>query len=453
MQDYGYCSHAGIQCVFLLNDIGIKLIPCNPNDSFSSFPVPVEPYLLELTGAEGMRGTVFKHTALVDQTYYTVNGTLELEAKYIFSRYRGLSITGFDIYGDGVDEMFFLSPCPHPFDNNVDGTFDALNDIIGSWEINFLDNIVHISLLYANTLSFCGKNALEFRPILRVEVPGSEDLSAIYKLYSAIINFIKLIRYRSSCGNMEVKLNNTPNGSVRIGSLNVSTSENSVYVARQPIALFEFWKPYIQNLLQFSVDHPELSLLHFPSLSLRHSKNDYTPIAFSQIFTAFENECHCNKALYEKVENKSTEKIKKSLLSLIEESAKSDMASDELQFLSKAKGRISELDTAMGQGAKILRSFSSVYHIIEQYIPFITTTPKEEIEKKLKEIPSIRGKILHDGSLDAITDDNVYTIRILELIVFCQTMRRAYIDDNDISRIIGVIFQFNEENSTFLAPN
>ena len=131
---------------------------------------------------------------------------------------------------------------------------------------------------------------------------------------------------------------------------------------------------------------------------------------------------------------------------------------EELKFIDDSIDRISQLGTSMGQKAKIIRAFDSVYSVLESYLPFMTHAVdlqdyRDHTKKLLSTIPSLRASILHDGNRSLISQEQADALIILESIVYIQMLRRAGIKDDDIKKILGFVFEFNGGNYTYLTPD
>lgn len=203
-----------------------------------------------------------------------------------------------------------------------------------------------------------------------------------------------------------------------------------------------------------------MNLQHLPVDHLHFTPRDFDPITISKLFTAFEKECHKNKELYEQVDCSPTEEIKTRILESIKAEKKSERTDEENKFIDDSIDRISQLGTAMGQKAKLLRVFESVYPVLKTYLPHLLVGPEErqpdykELAKNLLSIiPSLRATVLHDGNYSLISHEQTNALIILEILVYIQMLRRAGIRDGDINRIIGFVFEFTGGNYTYLTPD
>lgn len=462
MKDNGFISLEGTNYLYYLNENNIMLFPIDEENIYPLSRFTEEAYTLELMGSRGVRGAIWKHTAFIKQTNYSFNDIIELKAKCVFSRWESIPIGGFDLFGEAIDDLFYYGQ--DDVFINIDSIYDLGEKVhvIGSWTVTYKKREVHISLQYGNVLSNQGRNILEFHPVIRVTVAGEEDMDLLYEIYECILNFVRLIRYRSTCGKIEVKLISADENRQRIGRVCINP-ESSPFSRRYPIASFSFWKPYIQTLLNFVISDPELDLNFFPSNSLRNSPEDYNPTTFSRIYTAFENECHKNKPLYEQVDCSAVNTVRNGIIERIksfEAEIKSDITAEEQKFIQKAINRVKQLDTEMGQKGKILHAFEIIRPIIEGYISFFVDGYESchEISKNtaiglLGSIPTMRGKILHDGDRNLLTREETYAMQLLEMVVYAQILKRAQLKDKEISKIIRFNFELEGGNYTFLTPD
>lgn len=196
-----------------------------------------------------MRGAVWTHSAYIEHTSIPFNEVVELRAKYVFSRWDGINIGGIDIFGEAIDDLFFIDNTVQPV-KSKNSLKDSELNIIETWSATFRDRPLQILLLFENTLSFRGRNNLEFHPIIRIVLPGQEDLELLSGIYESILNFIRLIRYRVTCGSIETKLLDSSESHFRIGAM-LTEEATPPFRTRYAMARLSFWSPYIQQLLQF----------------------------------------------------------------------------------------------------------------------------------------------------------------------------------------------------------
>ena len=71
----------------------------------------------------------------------------------------------------------------------------------------------------------------------------------------------------------------------------------------------------------------------------------------------------------------------------------------------------------------------------------------------LGSIPTMRGKILHDGDRNLLTREETSAMQLLEMVVYAQILKRAQLKDKEISKIIRFNFELEGGNYTFLTPD
>ena len=459
MQDNGFFELDGTHYIFYLDGTSIILFPRAPGELTPPSLYPRDDsYNIDLVGSRGIRGAIWTHSANIEHTRTLFNDVIELQAKYIYSRWDGLNIGGMDIFGEAIDDLLCLDTSTLPIEKKSNYA-EAGSKIVETWSVTYRERQLQVLLLFDNTLSFRGRNNLEFHPIIRVVVPGQEDFKVLSKVYESILNFIRIIRYRLPCGNVETKLIDNSESHNRIGFM-LTGKENFAFEKRYAIGGLSFWKPYIQRLLQFVFVDEDLTLNHFPIDHFHFSPHDFDPITVSRLFTAFENECHMNRSEYEDVDSSTIEKIKARIIEKIKDEKINTQTVEEKKFVDDSIDRIYQLGTSIGQKAKILRAFESVYPVLQKYLPYLlnracdkTGTIKEWAKKLLGSIPSLRATILHDGNNSLISQDQALALVTLELIVYIQMLRRANIDDTEIEALIGFVFEFNPGNYTYLTPD
>src|SRR5699024_4672833 len=137
-----------------------------------------------------------------------------------------------------------------------------------------------------------------------------------------------------------------------------------------PVIQYDYFKPYISQLFQFTADNKNINLNFFPK-DINESYS-YDIERFLAIFAAFENECKENPDLYERKVDNSPMLIKENLLEVINNLGNNDqIRADDRNFLSLAKSRITQLGTQLGQRKKVVNAYKQNINILEESMRFI----------------------------------------------------------------------------------
>ena len=208
---------------------------------------------------------------------------------------------------------------------------------------------------------------------------------------------------------------------------------------------------FVERLLQFCADNPNLSIKHFSTRGVKYSGRDYTSEDVLNIFSAFEDECKAEKEIYEKVDDKLIADKKTELVSIIE---KLEFSNDEEKdFINQAKDKILKLGTEFGQKNKIVNAYKVLSGALMQSIKNIFYLHKlknfevlddDDINDFAKFLAKMRGKKTHSGSILEFTDKEAQIIRFFEVLVYSQILKRAKLSDSEIELVVGSVFGVNQ---------
>lgn len=457
MRDSGILYYNGNKYVFALDQNVIMLYPCDPEEGLGLFGIHErEKYKLELVGNPGVRGFVWKHTALISTTNTLQHGEYKLTAEYVFSRWDGNGIiSGMDIYGEAVDDLMALLNNQSQLFGEGTHLHSKKEKVFSSWDLTYRGEEIRVQMLIANVQNYKGRSIFEFHPVLRVYVPGAENTDKLFAIYKGLLNAIRIMRYRFPAGDINVKLwdmNDTPR---KVGVMTDGVQEKADFIRRYSIAPIQFWTPYMKRLFQFCLNDDSLQLDWFPYEAQRYCPEDYDPHFFSLLFTAFEHECHRESEIYESVSTEAIDGIRELVLSDLENIKGKTKTVEELGFVEKAINSIAKLDTQIGQKKKLLRAYEYVCEGISEFINYTLLSMDKcyKADEILSHIPVLRGKIVHEGGTYHFTDVDARAAKMLELIVYAQMLRRAGMEFDEIKKIIEFVFEYAGGNYTFVVPD
>lgn len=185
---------------------------------------------------------------------------------------------------------------------------------------------------------------------------------------------------------------------------------------------------------------------------MRYRGRHYSAVDFLNIFSAFESECHANQELYENADTTRIQAIKNALVTSMDEYSGIDLSTEELDFLKNAKDNILKQGTEFGQRKKIKNAYEVLKMALESSIENIFFLPEFRCKgsltsKRLNEVVEFlvgqRGAIAHGRFSGAFSDIDAQKIHFLEIITYAQLLKRIGLSDEDIERVIGVVFSCN----------
>ena len=452
MKNTGHVVFWDTPCIFIEESNSISLIPQNKDDIKNIQPhLHDQNFIFIYSDFLG-----FKSIAFIERMQFEINHTITLFPHYTISQCHLDYFTGFEIKGEALDDFF--SPSHYfynHFQKGIKTNTDFLyhHEVADEWTVLFEDKILIIALTYGDILKWGIASDLMLHPKLKVSFEKTSDIHYIYRVYSFIIRFLQIIRYNSTCGKLQIDLYNDENGKmVYNGRFNQKRTDESPYSKRGNEVEYGYYKPYIQQFLQFSANNPEYTVYHYPTNETRFRGNHYSAVDLLNIFSSFESECYANKTLYENIDSSKIQSIKDILVSQLDIYPQKELCQEELDFLKNAKNRILQLGTQFGQTQKIINAYQILHNALDNsiknifYLPeFRLTGPLQEdsLRKISRFLVKQRGSIAHGGFSGIFSDIDAQKIRFLEILTYAQLLKRIGLEDPDIERVIGIIFGCN----------
>lgn len=451
MKETGHISLWNVDCILVTDEDSLLVIPKDKdnikkiNSHFND-----QDFLIEYEGIVG------HSIALIQRLQFEYGFALRLFPRYIVERTYTNSFAGFEITGEIVDDFF--SPARYFYNRHKCGAetqADLIysNEIAEKWTVNFEGNDITVTLSYGDILRWGTASDLMLHPKLTISFEKTTDIQYVYRVYSFIVRFFKIVRYDTKCGKLRIDLFNEQQGKLLLnGRLQDFCMIQNQFCPADYRVEYSRYKSYIQRFLQFASDNPKYTFYHYPSEGNRYRGMHYSATDFLNIFSAFEYECHAKKELYENVDATKVQLIKENLVTKFEEYTDTDLKPEEIEFLKNAKSRIMQLGTQFGQTQKITNAYNILHQALDRSIENIFFLPdfklKNHIENSdMKKIAifltELRGKIAHGGFFGDFSDADAQKIRFLEILTYAQMLKRIGLFDEEIERVVGMIFNCN----------
>ena len=452
MRDTSYTTLWDTNCIIIEEDDGFFLIPQNKEESNrikSHFGE--QDFILRYNGGIG-----FNSVAFVERMQSQINHAVRIYPQYIINRCHAETFTSMEITGEVFDDFF--SPAHYFYDRmksdskaNVDFIYHS--EVADQWAVNFEDRPITVKVSYGDILQRGTASDLKLHPKLTIEFDQTTDIQYVYRIYTFIVRFVRMIRYDINCGELKIELFDNKNGKrYHNGYLRVFSEDNGkIYVTNHEVE-YGCYKPYIQRFLQFAADNPMYTFYHYPTKGIRYRGIHYSAVDYMNIFSAFEAECHANENTYENIDASKVQKIKDILVTQLENFPRDGLEKEEIDFIDNARKRITQLGTQFGQSKKIVNAYQVLHNALDGSIKYIFFLPKQKLEGplQLKDLNRIagylagkRGAVAHGGFSGVFSDVDARKIHFLEILTYAQMLRRMGLDDADIERIVGAIFGCN----------
>lgn len=452
MRDTSHITFFDTDCILVEEENCISIIPKVKDDIKKIRPhFDDQNFILNYTGIIG-----YNSIAFIERMQFAMDHTIKLFPKYIINRCHVNSYIGFEVTGDVIDDFF--SPSSYFLNRkksgkNADVDFIYHSENADEWLIDFEDTSILIVLSFGDILRKGVASDLKLHPKLTVKFDCTTDIQYVYRVYSMIVRFLRIIRYDTKCGKLQIELiGGEQDKPFHNGNLHDFSSEQTlVYIGRHKVE-YGWYKPYIQRFLQFAADNPNYSFYHYPCEGVRYRGSHYSAVDYINIFSAFEAECHANKDLYENVDDRKIQDIRDIIVAQFEDYPKNMLSEEEMNFLENARNRILQLGTQFGQTMKLVNAYQVLHEALDNSIENIFFLPEfrlkgplqiEDLKKIARVLAEQRGKVAHGGFFWTFSDVDAQKIHFLEIITYAQMLKRMGLDDADIEGVIGAVFGCN----------
>lgn len=451
MKETGHITLWGVECVFIVENKEIVIIPKNKDDIQK-----INSHFDDRNFIIKYHPTVGCSTAFINHVEFSVNSTIKLFPKYTINRCHNDLFSGFEITGEAINDFF--SPPRYFYDRSKEGDKTCVDliyhsEVADEWSISFENEPITITLSYGDILSKGIGSDLKLHPKLTVTFKQTTDVQYVYRVYSIIVRFLQIVRYETKCGKLQIDLFCEDQGNLSYnGHLYDYCIDQTQFGITAHEAEYGGYKTYIQSFLQFAADNPQYVFHHYPMNGTRYRGRHYSAVDFLNIFSAFESECHAKPELYENADTSRIQKVKDSLVALVDEYPSSGLTQDETEFLNNARDNILKQGTEFGQRKKIKIAYSILENALESSIENIFFLPGFKCKgklnsKNLNEVVEFlvgqRGSIAHGRFFGIFSDEDAQKIHFLEILTYAQLLKRVGLSDRDIERIIGAVFACN----------
>ena len=450
MKEIGYITLWNVDCVFYVENNYIIIIPKDKNDIKH-----INSHINDSNFTIEYKTTVGISTAFIERVEFGMNNAIILFPKYIFNRCHDNLFSGLKIVGEIIDDFF--SPSQYFYDRRKAGAemnADLIyhSEVADEWTILFENTPITVTLSYGDILCKGTGSDLMLHSKLTVTFEQTADTQYVYRVYSSIVRFLKLIRYDTKCGKLQIDLfcEDQEKKSYN-GYLHDFCTDDRFCIAAHDVK-YGCYKPYIRDFLQFAANNPKYTFYHYPTDGIRYRGRHYSAVDFLNIFSAFEAECHANPELYENADTTRIQSIKDSLVSMIDEYPSTDLSNDEKTFISNARDNLLKQGTEFGQRKKIKIAYNVLKKALESSIENIFFLSEfcctgNLTNQKLNEVAEFltgqRGAIAYGRFSSYFSDVDAQKIHFLEILTYAQMLKRVGLVDEDIERVVGVLFGCN----------
>ena len=451
MKETGYITLWGIECVFVMEDNTIVIIPKDKSDiPKMNSHFEDHDFIIKYNSIVGCA------TAFIERVEFGINQAIKLFPKYIIERCHKDVFSGFEITGEAIDDFFsparyFYERLKEEKESNVDFIYNS--EVADKWTITFENKSVTVTLFYGDILRWGIGSDLMLHPKVTVAFEQTTDTQYVYRVYSFIVRFLQIVRYDIKCGKLRIDLFYEEQGKMSYnGHLNDFCIDRNGFCISTNEVEYACYKTYIQRFLQFAANNPRYTFCHYPTEGLRYRGRHYSAVDFLNIFSAFESECHANQDLYENADVTRIQEIKNALVTLVEEYPNNNLSQEELDFLKNVRDNLLKQGTEFGQRKKVKNAYKVLKKALESSIENIFFLPAFRCKgnltsKRLDEVVEFlvgqRGAIAHGRFSGVFSDIDAQKIHFLEILTYAQLLKRVGLNDEEIERVIGVVFGCN----------
>lgn len=439
--ELNYIKFQDIDCVYYKIDNSMVLIPKDEKESFNFIEVSnKKDFMIEFTS------TIYKDSyAFVKKVSYIGDKKIRFNILYYALLIPNEVINEIQLTGDEIDTIFhpasYFFPKADDFKKNpVDLIYG--NHIGEEYNIKYKGENISIVLSYGDIFERGIASDLKLHAKLTVLFEGTSNIEKVHDLKMILMKFIQLISHQLVINFKPISiLGNIDGKRAKLG-----TYYSEPYQLKKtnafPVIQYDYFKPYISQLLQFTADNQKINLNFYPKDI--NKSNFYDIERFLAIFAAFENECKEKPDLYERTNDNPSKSIKEELLELMNKvSDNGQIYNDEdRNFLILAKSRIAQLGTQFGQRKKIVNAYNQNVNILEDSKELIL--PKGlKVKNAAGLLAELRNKIVHSNFHTIFDREETIIIQFLEILTYVMLLKRVGVEDKGIEILIGVVFRCN----------
>ncbi len=441
MNKVGYINYWGHDFIVIDKDEPIYLIPKNNDNTIQEIREHFKDKDFIFTYETNSH---FCSVAHIEKVNHEFPNIVVLHPKYCFQGVCHDKCSYLEILGDVIDDFFnpvrliFSNP---DYENNYKYITQGVSE---KWIINFEGAVISVELFFQEPLKHGLLGDQKLHPILRVRFPETHDFQYIYKIYSIVVRFLKLIRYDRECGKLTVALYTSDKQ--QCGRL-LDFTTGLLFHKRDMDVNSTVFQPYIGRFFQFAANMQNYSFIHYPSKNIRFSGSDYQFSDCVCIFPAFEAEYKANKDVYGKIDLTPIQNIKSKVKSRIEEVAGEAMNPEEIAYMRKIQSIISQVYTQFSLRQEIIKAYECLEDVMFHNIPEIffrtikySDKSKYNINKISSKISDLRNKYSHGDTTATLDDEDSEYIRFLEILIYSMLLKRMEFLDEEISDIVRAIF-------------
>lgn len=442
MDKVGYINYWGHDFIVIDKHECIYLIPRNNDNTIQE----VRGHLFDRDFIFAYEiNSHFNSIAYIERVQLQSTNIIALYPKYCFQGICHNKYSYLEISGDVIDDFF--NPVRYVFKNpDYENNYNSITqEVAEEWVIDFEGAAISVELFFQKPLKHGLLGDQKIHPILRVRVPETSDFQYIYKIYSIVVRFMKLVRYDRECGKLTVALYTKRNQ--QCGRLLDYTTTDLSFHKRDMDVNSVVFQPYIGRFLQFAANMPEYSFAHYPSKNIRFCGADYQFFDCVGLFPAFEAEYKANKDVYGRIDLTPIQDIRIKVKNRIEELADEAMNPDEIAYMRKIQSSVSQVYTQLSLKQKIIKAYESLEDIMFDNVPAIffrtikySDRSKYNINKISSKISDLRNKYSHGDTIASLDDEDSEYIRFLEILIYSMLLKRMEFLDEEISDIVRSIF-------------
>lgn len=383
--------------------------------------------------------------ALIDKVQFQYINIIALYPKYCLKGICHDLYSYLEVSGDVIDDFF--NPVRYVFRNpDYKKNYNSITqEVVEEWIIDFEEAVISVELFFQEPLKHGLLGDQKIHTILRIRFPETSDLQYIYKIYSIVVRFMKLVRYNKECGELIVALYTKRNQ--QCGRFLDYTTTGLSFHKRDMDVNSVVFHPYIGRFFQFVANMPNYSFLHYPSANIRFYGSDYQFSDCVCIFSAFEAEYKANKEVYGRIDLTPIQDIRSKVKSRIEELADEAMNPDEIAYIRKIQSNVSQVYTQFSLKQKITNAYKCLEDVMFHNISAIffrtikhSDKSKYDINTISSKISDLRNKYSHGDTIATLADDESEYIRFLEILIYAMLLKRMKFLDEEINNIIKSIF-------------
>ncbi|MEA4914377.1 MAG: hypothetical protein VB061_07395 [Christensenella sp.] len=436
--EIGTTNFEGVECTYARDWKTIYLSPQNQSDFFRLDLSERRGFLIKLINNHDIT------VAYISNVEYHMMNSYKLNAEFLFKYTLSdpnepLNLTGMKLTGNEIDAIY--SPVWHFYRATNKGSIKHEADLlyasekVESFRITIESKPILIEFYIGDILSegITGDNKLHTQIIISFD--KTDDILFAYKVYAIVVRFLQMLLYKQEVGFQYIEIFRSTEEYEKSLLGHLWTEKNS----SERIESLEnyYLQPFYQKIMQTLANDEKSYLKHLPQKQQAFPR--YEAIDILTAFSAFEYECHMDKATFIQKADCFSEVKKESeeFFNILETKYSDEKYTG---FFKSMKEKIKTVGNEYGEKQRLINAYNICKNVLSSAS---TYSIPSDITKAAERIVEMRNKAIHHSYFPSIDDYDNKCIRLLHTICYAMFLRRVAIPDYIAELTLDDVFHCN----------